>query len=449
MTTRMRRSISLALCTILGGALSLVAAAGAGSAAGAASPRALQVSTSALTFGEATLGTYVGPQSLTMTNTSSSAQTVTLAFSGSAANDYAWSFGSTCSAPLDPSGEVVPLPATSSCTVDLYFYPGALGNRDASLGLSDGADPTAVVTLQGIGGIGYYQVTNDGAVAYAGDAGFYGDASKVPLNHPIVGMTQTGDNGGYWLVASDGGIFTYGDAPFYGSTGAITLNKPIVGMAGSYNANGPSGYWLVASDGGIFSYGAAPFFGSTGGMHLNKPIVGMATTPSGNGYWLVASDGGIFGYGDAQFYGSTGSIHLNKPIVGMAPTPDGAGYWLVASDGGIFSYGDASFYGSAGSLPLVQPIVGMAAMPDGSGYWFSAADGGLFNYGGAPFFGSGAGLGLSPVVGMATNGEPTVQAANDVPAIRPHLADAGGSAAHSAGSHGTGTGTGPRYFASS
>jgi len=116
----------------------------------------------------------------------------------------------------------------------------------------------------------------------------------------------------------------------------------------------------------------------------------------------------------------------------MAPTPDGAGYWLVASDGGIFSYGDASFFGSAGSLPLVQPIVGMAAMPDGSGYWFSAADGGLFNYGGAPFFGSGAGLGLSPVVGMATNGEPTAQAANDVPAIRPHLAGAG-SSAHSVG----------------
>ena len=231
----------------------------------------------------------------------------------------------------------------------------------------------------------------------------------------------TGDNGGYWLVASDGGIFNYGDAPFYGSTGGITLNKPIVGMAGSSNFNGPNGYWLVASDGGIFSYGAAQFYGSTGSIHLNQPIVGMAATPDGGGYWLVASDGGIFSYGAAQFYGSTGSIHLNQPIVGMVPTPDGSGYWLVAADGGIFSYGDAQFFGSAGALPLAQPIVGMAAMPNGGGYWFSAADGGLFNYGDAPFYGSGTGQGVQ-VVGMATDGVPTLQASSDLPALRPHLA---------------------------
>ena len=60
----------------------------------------------------------------------------------------------------------------------------------------------------------------------------------------------------------------------------------------------------------------------------------------------------------------------------------------------------------------------MAAMPDGGGYWFSAVDGGLFNYGTAPFYGSGVGLGLGPIVDMATNGGPTVQAANDFPAVR-------------------------------
>ena len=135
----------------------------------------------------------------------------------------------------------------------------------------------------------------------------------------------------------------------------------------------------------------------------------MASTPDGNGYWLVASDGGIFSFGDAQFYGSTGSIHLNKPIVGMAATPDGGGYWLVASDGGIFAYGDAQFYGSTGSIHLAQPIVAMAGMPDGGGYWFTAADGGLFNYGNAPFYGAAAGPGLGTVVGMATDGAPTIR----------------------------------------
>ena len=441
MSTRGQRWTSLALSSILCGGLTLVGALGTSGNAGAMVP-ALGVTPSLLSFGEATLGTYAGPISFTMTNSSSSAITVTFGFSGTGADDYAWNFESNCAAPLDAAGEIIPIAATSSCTVDVYFFPGALGERDAALTLTDDVDPPSVVSLTGNGGIGYYQVSAEGAVGYAGDAVPYGDASNLPLNHPIVGMATTGDDGGYWLVASDGGIFNYGDAPFFGSAGGIALNKPIVGMAASYNANGPSGYWLVASDGGIFNYGQAPFHGSAGGMRLNSPIVGMAPTPDGGGYWLVAADGGIFSYGDAQFYGSAGAMHLNKPIVGMAPTPDGGGYWLVAADGGIFSYGDALFHGSAGNLPLVQPMVGMAAMPDGGGYWFSAADGGLFNYGNAPFYGSGTGLGLGEVVGMATDGEPTLQASVDAPAIRPHLARPGAAASHGAAS-------GPRYFSGS
>ncbi len=285
----------------------------------------LTATTTSLAFGEATLGTYVGPQSFTMANNNGSSETVTLAFTGAAANDWAWDFESNCPNPSDASGKTLVLAQGAACTVDMYFYPGALGARNATLNLTDTIDPGTSIALSGTGGIGYYQVSATGAVAYAGDAGFYGDAANVHLNHPIVGMAQTGDDGGYWLVASDGGIFNYGDAPFYGSTGGITLNKPIVGMAGSFNANGPNGYWLVASDGGIFSYGEAQFYGSTGSIHLNKPIVGMAATPDGGGYWLVASDGGIFSYGDARFFGSTGSIHLNKPIVGMAPRLMAAG----------------------------------------------------------------------------------------------------------------------------
>ena len=437
MTTEARRFTSLLLCTALVGALSLVAATGVASGAGAVAPR-LTTTVSSLSFDEATLGTFVGPQSFTMTN-SSAQTTITLDFSGDAADDFAWFFESGCPTPTDPSGEVITLAANQSCTVDMYFYPGALGARNATLTLADDTGTGPSIALSGTGGIGYYQVSSTGAVGSGGDAGYFGDASNLPLNHPIVGMAQTGDNGGYWLVASDGGIFNYGDAPFYGSTGAIPLNKPIVGMAGSSDFNGPNGYWLVASDGGIFNYGAAQFYGSTGSIHLNKPIVGMAATPDGGGYWLVASDGGIFSYGDAQFYGSTGSIHLNKPIVGMAATPDGGGYWLVASDGGIFSYGDAQFYGSTGSLALAQPIVGMAVMPDGGGYWFSAADGGLFNYGDAPFYGSGTGQGVQ-VVGMATDGVPTLQANSDLPALRPHMAGGGRTASGR-------NVPGPRYFA--
>ena len=103
-------------------------------------------------------------------------------------------------------------------------------------------------------------------------------------------------------------------------------------------------------------------------------------------------------------------MHLNKPIVGMAATPDGGGYWLVASDGGIFAFGDAQFFGSTGSIHLAQPIVGMAAMPDGGGYWFTAADGGLLQ-----LRDQRPSTALRParvsvrVVGMATDGAPTLQ----------------------------------------
>ena len=132
----------------------------------------------------------------------------------------------------------------------------------------------------------------------------------------------------------------------------------------------------------------------------------------------MASDGGIFAYGDAQFYGSTGSIHLNKPIVGMAPTPDGAGYWLVASDGGIFAYGDAQFYGSTGNIHLNQPIVAMAGMPDRQRLLVHRGRRWSVQLRDAPFLGAAAGQGIGTVVGMATDGGPTLQALLDTSAIR-------------------------------
>ena len=407
MRTRVRLWTSLAVCSALCGGLSVALAAGTGGTAGAVGGE-LTVTPSSLSFGALTLGDITGPQSFTLHNTSlTTNDTITdITATGPAANDYIGILGSDCATP-DAQGDIELGPA-ATCTINIFFIPGSLGTRDATINVTDSPGDSGVsVALSGSGTIGYYQVSSKGAVAHFGDAGFFGDLSGTALNKPIVGIAQTGDNGGYWLAASDGGIFNYGDAGFFGSAGGIMLNKPIVGIAPTADGGG---YWLVATDGGIFNYGDAPFYGSTGSLHLNQPIVGMAATADGGGYWLVASDGGIFSYGDAQFYGSTGSLHLNKPIVGMAATPDGGGYWLVASDGGIFAYGDAQFYGSTGNIHLAQPIVGMAAMPDGGGYWFTAADGGLFNYGTAPFYGASAGTGIGSVVGMASDGAPTLQA---------------------------------------
>ena len=415
---RVQRWMTLALCSVLCGGLSLIAASGTSSSVGAATP-ALTATPTSLSFGSVTLGDVTGPVTFTLTNNNANPDVINTTgttLSGPGADDYfAFSDPENCPS-ADLQGYITLAPG-GTCQFDTFFIPGALGSRSATVNVADSLDSGATLALNGTGTIGYYQVSSNGTVAPFGDATFQGDLSTTPLNKPIVGMAATGDNGGYWLAASDGGIFPFGDAGFFGSAGGLQLNKPVVGMAATPD-NG--GYWMVATDGGIFSYGDAQFYGSTGSTHLNQPIVGMAATPDGGGYWLVASDGGIFAYGDAQFYGSTGSIHLNKPIVGMVPTPDGGGYWLVASDGGIFAYGDAQFYGSTGSIHLAQPIVGMAGMPDGGGYWFTAADGGLFNYGTAPFQGSSAGTGIGPVVGMATDGAPTLQAALDFSGERAH-----------------------------
>jgi len=176
----------------------------------------------------------------------------------------------------------------------------------------------------------------------------------------------------FWLADAQGAVWNFGDAGAFGSAASLPLNHPIVTITATKDGQG---YWLVASDGGIFSYGDAAFYGSTGAIALNKPIVGMTATPDGKGYWLVASDGGIFSYGDAAFYGSTGAIALNKPIVGMAATPDAKGYWMVASDGGIFNFGDAAFAGSAAGGPSLDPAERVVSTATGHGYWVEEQNG--------------------------------------------------------------------------
>jgi hypothetical protein len=255
-----------------------------------------------LDFGDTTLGTFSGPNSLTLFNGSGSTDTIDLStdvsISGPGAGDYTITPSSSCTT---DGANIVSLAPSSACTLNTFFFPGALGDRSATVAIHGSVGSGWSVRLSGTGTIGYYQVDSRGNVAEFGDAGYYGDAGNTALNHPIVGMAATGDDGGYWLVASDGGIFSYGDAQFYGSTGAIHLNKPIVGMAATPDAGG---YWLVASDGGIFSYGDAQFYGSTGAIHLAQPIVAMAAMPTGGGYWFSAADGGLFNYGDAPFLGS-------------------------------------------------------------------------------------------------------------------------------------------------
>jgi hypothetical protein len=183
-----------------------------------------------------------------------------------------------------------------------------------------------------------YTVDDDGSLS-----SIYLDTA--PNNARLVSVWEngtgcSGDNWtrGAWAVTDSGRVYTgpsYGGpvAYNYGDASGLPLNRPIVGMSPTSTGQG---YWLVASDGGIFTYGDARFFGSTGNIRLNKPIVGMSVTPSGNGYWMVASDGGIFTFGDATFRGSTGNRSLSAPIAGMVPY--GSGYMLIGQDGQLYPF---------------------------------------------------------------------------------------------------------------
>ena len=232
---------------------------------------------------------------------------------------------------------------------------------------------------------GYWLTGEDGGVFAFGNARFFGSATDLNLNQPIVGMTATPDKQGYWLVAADGGVFSYGNAKFYGSAGSLQLNKPIVGMASTPDGGG---YWLVAADGGVFAYGNAKFHGSTGALNLAQPVVGMASARDGNGYWLVAGDGGVFSYGTSSFFGSIGGTNRTPNVVDIQTTPTGNGYWMVAADGALFAYGDAQFFGSGTDLRLKGPIIGLASTPSGNGYWLGGNEGGVFAYGDGRFLGS-------------------------------------------------------------
>ena len=56
-----------------------------------------------------------------------------------------------------------------------------------------------------------------------GDASTYGQVA-LRAQAEFVGMAAPPDSAGYWLGALDGGVFAYGDAGFYGSAGALGLN---------------------------------------------------------------------------------------------------------------------------------------------------------------------------------------------------------------------------------
>jgi hypothetical protein len=261
--------------------------------------------------------------------------------------------------------------------VPVAFATGAGAEDDT---VAAAAGPTTVIAGASTpDGGGHWLARADGTVVARGNARHFGDASKLNLNAPLVGMATTPTGQGYWLVAGDGGIFSYGDARFFGSMGGQRLNQPVFSMTPTATGRG---YWLVARDGGIFSFGDARFFGSMGGKPLNQPINGITRSVGGRGYRMVARDGGIFSFGDAEFVGSLGGRGIGD-VVGMAPTPSGRGYWILTARGDVTGFGDAKDLGDA-SVTTGDPAASIFSNPRRQGFIVVTQSGRTLAFGDAP-----------------------------------------------------------------
>ena len=175
MESRVQRWMSLALCTVLCGGLSLVALAGASATAGAATPALLRRPDLELRFGH--IGRLIGPVIFQLTNDDPAPDVISTTgttVSGPAADDYfAFPDPQYCPSP-DSSGNITLAPGRT-CEFDVFFIPGALGQRSATINVADTMTSGVTLALNGTGTIGYYQVSSNGTVAHFGDATFQGD----------------------------------------------------------------------------------------------------------------------------------------------------------------------------------------------------------------------------------------------------------------------------------
>lgn len=123
--------------------LFLLSACGGGSSSAPPPPPTLQLAPPSLSFGLAVVGTTTGAQVETLTNTGGSELAISsVAITGTNATDFNRS--STCGSSLG---------AGANCTLNVTFTPSALGQRSASITVTDdSAGSPQVLTLNGMGG---------------------------------------------------------------------------------------------------------------------------------------------------------------------------------------------------------------------------------------------------------------------------------------------------------
>jgi hypothetical protein len=156
----------------------------------------LNVSPSSVNFGNQAINTASGPQTITLTNRGQAPLTISsFTVTGANASDFS---ADTFECPLT-------LAVSATCTIDVTFTPGAVGNRSASLVIADN-DPTSPQTIA-LSGTG---ITPGPAVTLSPTSVNYGNqivgttsasqtitltsSGTVPLS--ISSVTLTGTNAG-------------------------------------------------------------------------------------------------------------------------------------------------------------------------------------------------------------------------------------------------------------
>ena len=128
---------------ILGGLYLLSGCGGGSPASQPPSPPTMSLAPASLDFGVWIVGTESGPQVETLTNTGSSELAISgVAITGTNATDF--DLSSTCGSSLG---------AGASCTLNVTFTPSQLGQRSASITITDdGVGSPQVLSLNGAGG---------------------------------------------------------------------------------------------------------------------------------------------------------------------------------------------------------------------------------------------------------------------------------------------------------
>ena len=256
-------------------------------------------------------------------------------------------------------------------TLDAAALPAVIQNLQAR-GYS-------FVTMDALRGLGYHELTSNGAV-YGFGAATYGSAAGTLGSLRAVGLAVDPKTGGYWILKSNGGVANY-NAPWYGSlTGRVPAGQAVTGIA----ATAGGGYLVLTSNGAVYGFGAATY-GSAAGTLGSLRAVGLAVDPKTGGYWILKSNGGVANY-NAPWYGSlTGRVPAGQAVTGIAATA-GGGYLVLTSNGAVYGFGAATYGSAAGTLGSLR-AVGIAADSATGGYWILKSNGGVANYN-APWYGS-------------------------------------------------------------